>query len=345
VAVDEKYEWWGLLGPVTNLHPSGWIATSFDQNATLDARYKIGPLVVRPGERRLTEFLRSEPRSLAGVTRSETWPVIVEGNWPGKLIATDNRYEGVRGLSGQKANERVANSWLYRMATLLALAFDGEPWQVRNAAQDSTSLPAEVPEGWPELPDGPISLSKDIELVSRPLPGAMPKAWDELDDDTALASALTSWHQGRLLTTRFPSYALIAHCASIETLARSLRLRDRIKVEAVKCVACDNVPGAQATFWATAALVRGPDEIEELRSKSNPYTSRSKTAHASAIYGIEDSFGYEHMMKYVPSMDGQPGGVVLDENDSTQAFMWRTLPEIQRINADLLRLTLFSSEA
>ncbi len=336
----KDYEWWGVIGPAPHTNPAGWIMVPHDPNAALDTDYHVGPVHIRPGDRQFTEYLRSEPRSLVGVACFESRPVIVEGDWPGNLIATEDRYESLRAIGGQQANERLANSWLYRTAALLALVFNGEPWQVRNAATDRTRFPAAVPDDWSAPPMSPIGSGGDVGLIERSLPSTLTTAWERLDEDDALARALTSWHQGQLLATLFPSYAHIAYCAAIETMAQAARFRGQINVEAVKCPTCENVPKAATTFWATVSLVRDAAEVEELRSQYDPYGARSGTAHRSVTHGIEDSFGYEHMMKYVAPRDGQPGGIFPDENDSTQAFMWRTLPEFQRITSELISSAL-----
>jgi hypothetical protein len=313
-------------------------------NAALDQSYQVGPVLIRPGDRRLIEFIRGEPRSLVGVTRVETRPIIIEGNWPGNLIERDERYRELKVLGGERANERLANSWIYRSATLLALVFDGEPWQVRNAATSTSRYAAAVPNNWPEPPNSPIGFGGGVELVERSLPPTISSAWTRLDEDVNLSRALTSWHQGRLLATLFPSYAHVAYCASIETIARTSRLRQYVNEVHVDNSQTGTHPSASSTFWATVSLVRGSNDVADLKSAYNPYGARSGTAHGSVTHGIEDSFGYEHMMMYVPPQEGEPGGFYPDVKDSTQEFMWQALPEMEKIARELLTRSLFDRD-
>ncbi len=54
-----------------------------DRGAELDDDYVIGPVSIRSGGRRLTEYLRGEPHQLQAIRWFETWPAIAEGPWPG----------------------------------------------------------------------------------------------------------------------------------------------------------------------------------------------------------------------------------------------------------------------
>jgi hypothetical protein len=305
----------------------------------LDREYQIGPITIRPGGKLLTEYLRSEPAELDGVTWFETWPIFAEGTWPGALLAPGGRYAHVGKLSGQDANQRVVAMWLHRIVCLFSLGV-GEAWQVRTAAIETTMRPPQVPDDWPPPAIAHGGGGYDLDPVPRALPDWIPAAWDRLEHDADLTAALTSWHQGILLTPLFPSYAMVAFCGAIEGIANSEALRQRIDFETVACSVCGNVPRAHAKFWATVGLVRDPEQVTELKKTINPYNARSKTAHGAATHGVENAFGSAHMMIYSPPFAGQPGTVAMDDQDATQVFMWRDLPTIRTVAAQLLMLAL-----
>lgn len=326
------------MGPVPSQTPSGVIAVPHDRAAVLDQEYEVGPVTIRPGGRRFTEYLRSEPFQLDGLTWCETWPVIAQGKWPGNMIETDPRYERLKTLSGQDANERVVAMWLHRTACLFSLA-TREAWQVRTAAVDQSTRPPTVPEDWPKPPMA-FGDEPGLDPVPRALPEWVNGAWEKLEQDEKASRALSAWHQGLLLNPLFPSYAMVAYCGTIETIAESLVLKDLITVESAACDTCGNVPKVTARFWATVALVRSDEEIASLKKTVNPYKARSNTAHGSATYGIETMFGTMHMFIYTPPADGQAATMRMDEADATQVFMWRDVPTVREIAADLLYRTL-----
>jgi hypothetical protein len=332
--MDQETGWWSLIGPIPSQIPAGIIAVPHDRTAELDHEYQIGPVTVRPGEKLLTEYLRSEPFQLDGITDFESRPVIAEAKWPGNLIATSPEFKDLGDFSGQEANERGAARWTYRVACLLSLAWH-EAWQVRTAATDRNRLPPAVPADWPE----PYSVfggdSYELPASSRSIPEWIPGAWDRLANDRELMAALAAWHQGRLLTPQFPSYANVAFCGSIETIAKSKALRGSIEVSVEPCRECGNVPSAGATFWATVGLVRDQNTVQTMK-RTNPYGSRSRTVHQSTTHGIESMYGSMHMLKFVhPDID-QPGSFALNDGDRSQAFMWRELPVTERVAEDLL---------
>jgi len=333
--------WWGIMGPIPSPNPTGIIAVAHDRSATLDREYQIGPLRIRPGGNRLTEYVRSEPMALDGVTLFETWPVIAEGPWPGVAVQTDPDYQRLQSLPNQDANERVVAIWLHRVTSLLSLAV-GEAWQVRTAAIDRSTRPPTVPEDWPP-PDIWWRGEEGLDPVPRGLPDWVVPAWDFLTADEKLRAALTVWHQGLLLEPLFPSFAMVAYCGTIETIAHSDAMKERITFNVESCGECGNVPKAQARFWATVGLVKSSTEIEELKKTVNPYGRRSRTAHGSATHGIESMFGSMHYTVFAPPSPGQPATLKMDQQDETQMFMWRDVPMVRAIGADLLRLALASN--
>lgn len=333
--MEDSRGWWALLGPVPTELPAGIIAVPHDRAAVLDGQYQLGPISIRPGGRLLTEYLRSEPGQLAGAIQFETWPVIAEGSWPGTDLEPGGLYEQVATLRDQDPNKRVAAMWLHRAACLLSLAF-GEAWQVRTAATEAERLPPEVPADWP-APQIALGVGGyDLDPVPRGVPDWVVTAWERLENDNDLAAALTTWHQGILLNSVFPSFALIAFCGAIEAVSESQIFRDRIAINVDPCPECGNVPKAHARFWATVGLVRPEEDIAALRQGRNPYSSRSSTAHGTATHGVETIYGYSHLLVYTPPGADAPARVSMDDNDDTQRFMWTEVPVIRAVAADLL---------
>jgi hypothetical protein len=151
---------------------------------------------------------------------------------------------------------------------------------------------------------------------------------------------LSMWHQGLHLNPLNPSFAMVAYCGAIETIATSKALRAQTKVVSPACEQCGNVPRAHDRFWTTIGLVRSPEQVEALKEGANPYSRRSRTAHGSDMFGMETSFGSMHMMIYVPPSNGAPGTVRIDEEDESQVFMWHEVPQIRAVAADLLLYAL-----
>jgi hypothetical protein len=244
-------------------------------------------------------------------------------------------------MAGVDANERIVSAWLHRVVTLIALA-TGEAWQVRTKPLESSMRPAAVPDDWPKPRVASFGPESGLEAVPRPLPDWVRGAWDLLEYDRALAAALSTWHQGLLLNAVHPSFAMVAYCGTIETIAESVSLRHRIKATASPCSECGNVPRAQARFWETVALVRTAEEVDSMRRVINPYGRRSKSAHGSELFGVEVAFGSMHLMIYSPPTESNGATMQIDEKDPTQLFMWRDVPIVRAVAADLLTMVLTS---
>lgn len=175
----------------------------------LDRAYEIDGWTLRPGERRLREFVRSEPHSLAGVVEFESWPIIVEGRDP-----TSSFDPGV--------HER-----LHQLVCLLALAWD-EPWQLRSSPWPIASLPPEVPESWP-FPLGHDDFDAGPRAEPHPLPQMIGDHWPTLGSRGPVRRACSVWHQALLAQELHPSLALVAYLAALDALAdKSLGSRRRV---------------------------------------------------------------------------------------------------------------------
>lgn len=317
-----EFDWWALIGPVPTAHPSGGIAVPHDRTACLDRDYNLGPLILKPGGRRLVEYLRAEPYQLDGVTLFETWPIIVQGKWPSRPAQSD----GV--LS-------VVASWLHRAVCLVSFA-TGENWQVRTSATDMTALSPQVPEDWPAPSSVQDPLDGPLGPVERPLPPWIASAWQTLEKDKAIASALDFWHHGMLLTPTAPSFALVAFCAVVEGVAESESLRNRIKPAVVACVECGNQPRVTERFWSTVGLVRDEKQVQNLKDRTDPYGRRSKTAHGRQLHGGEVAYG----SMFGPPVGDRIGIRGFDSTEQPRIFVWEVLPELRMAATDLLRLVM-----
>lgn len=333
----DHLDWWALIGPVPLGAPAGIIAVPHDRARTLIGPCQVGPLNLRPGERIYREYRPLEPLQLAGVWEAESYPVIVEGNWADCRAAFSADH-----LAGQQSNDRSALMALHRLCCLLALAW-GEGWQVRTAPEDPQRLPARVPESWPAPPSAPHP-AWPLDPDPQPLPSWVASAWDLAANDDALASALTFWHQGLLLTTDFPSFALVAFSGCIETLATSGAFRSLTEVEDDPCPACGTRSGASRRFWSTIGLVADDQEVQRLRKDWDTYGRRSGVAHGRTTHGVETAFGSVFLLRYRPPTPAEPARFDIDEADPFQVFMLRVLPALGNVAARLLYKALEAGE-
>jgi hypothetical protein len=207
-----------MVGPLPFPHPAGIIAVPHDRSRSLDVEYHVGPLIVRPGGQRFTEWVRSEPITMESTEKIDSWPILVEGEWPGRAL------EGtvdplLTGLDRQSANVRKAAMWLHRLVCLVSVA-RGEPWQVRHAPTGMDRFPPAVPASWPSPPAFRGRWQHDdLDPVPCALPAWIGPAWDLLDRDPQLASPSRFGIQGMLLTSVTPSFAVVAFTGAIERMA------------------------------------------------------------------------------------------------------------------------------
>lgn len=325
----EHLEWWALIGPVPLGAPAGIIAVPHDRTRALVGPYQVGPLNLRPGGRMYREYRSLEPRQLGGVWEAESYPIIVEGDWADCRAAFRADH-----LEGQQSNERSALMALHRLCCLLALAW-GEGWQVRTAPEDPERLTPEVPMSWPPPPMAP-SPAWPLYPDPQPLPSWIAGAWDLVSDDDVLASAMTFWHQGLLLTTEFPSFALVAFSGCIETVAACRAFRALTEVDDKPCPTCGTRTGASRRFWSTIGLVADDDEVRRLRKNWDTYGMRSGVAHGRTTHGIETAFGSIFPLQYRPATLAEPARLDIDEADPAQVFTLRVLPAVRNVATRLL---------
>jgi hypothetical protein len=332
-------EWWAMLGPLPFPHPAGIIAVPHDRARNLDREYTLGPLLLRPGAALFTEWVRSEPITMESVEKIDSWPVLVEGRWPGNALRNTEE-PLLKGLDPQSANERQAAMWLHRAACLLSLAW-GETWQVRHAPTGMERFPAAVPKSWPPPPMvAGRWRDDDLDPVPSSLPEWVEAGWEALERDVELSVALTFWHQGMILSSVTPSFALVAFTGAIEAMADSAAYKERLGFKLERCPECRNILGAGARFRAAVSLVMPAQQAAEFLKQWKPYSSRSTTAHGHALHGVESIYGSVHMLSMSGQVQGQLGNLTLSEGDPTQAFMWYVLPTVRNIAGTLLRRAL-----
>jgi hypothetical protein len=332
--------WWALIGPIGRPLQVGVITTPHDRTAVLGGDYELGPTTLRPGESLLKEFLRTEPHNLAGFAVIDSYPIIVEGTWARPPTLPEGSTS-----PGEQAYlaERAAAQSLHRVVCLLSLAW-GEPFQVRTSPKPANQLPPAVPRSWsePELVEGFGAIGRHEVLPThrRDLPEWANAAWDAVEHDPALQNALTFWHQGLLLTSAFPSFALVAIAACIEAIAGCEAFRDEIEQTGEPCPTCGNVARSTARFWATMGLVGSPQELKKLRRDWDIYKSRSKVAHGVGTRGVEDALGPFFLFRYQGPSENGGHALFIDEEDLAQRFLLQELPTFTRHASLLLQQAL-----
>ena len=185
------------------------------------------------------------------------------------------------------------------------------PWQVRLAPEQEANLPPKVPD--PVLVPNPDHYYRDGNpqigmRAEADLPDWISKSWDRLDEADfggRVQPALSLWHEGILLQPEHPSLAMVSFVAALEQsalstpgLTRNLR------------------PGEK--FWLAAESAATAEEIQQLQD-AKIYGKRSKTAHGSALHGIEQEFGFMLL---------QPIG----SEDPTYKFVFQTLQLIRNVS-------------
>jgi len=312
--------WNALLGPLPTFEPTGLITTPNDNSRRLSGPCTIGPLTVLPGDRPFVEYRRLEPQTLEGRVEHRSWPVLVEG---------------VQSAATEMAAVRQATRLLHRLTCLLALAWS-EPWQVRTAPQNSSRLPARVPDSDPLPSDWmpPVHLPQPEEVE---LPSWVRDGWEVVNRDAALAAALTSWHQGILLQSAHPCLALVAYVGTIEQMAHSPWTQSELERQ--------NIPpttGSASQFKQTTELVATEEELTLLH-EMRAYGLRSKSAHGAPIVGIETSYGATiplTLAEHVKPDGNTTVSMAIDTTEPSHAFMIKLVPAARRVAGRLLRTAL-----
>jgi hypothetical protein len=291
-------------------------------------------LTVRPGEKRLVEYLATEPQSLEGIRRFPSWPLIVEGSLPTAVerISADGPNEVLVREPNWSVVARDMSADLRTFTGLLSLVWC-EPWQVRTAPTQSALLPPRVPDPRPSPPYWSDDRN-DPDPHHEALPDWVTGAWDRIGRDRSLSTALASWHEGLLLTPSHPSFAHVAFVGAIENLASSAMF-GQLVLDSVGAGA-----GSTKRFWAMVDLEATPEEAANLRAWKVD-EKRGATAHGGGLHGIEQIYGAAILLEWVPS--DAPGGVGrldLSPSDPVANFLFRVLPTVQDIARRLLTRAL-----
>ena len=325
-AVERLQTWWALVGPVPSPIPAGIITKPHDRTRALDRAYKVGPLCLRPGEALLTEYVRSGPESLDGITTFESWPIVVEREHDlGEL--GDTLEAGRRYAEGEAVARGEGAPALHRLCGLLSLAW-GEAWQVRTAPRFASRMSPRVPASW-EPPDRSC-LSSPPEPRPAPLPDWVMAAWDRLDGDPSLERSLSMWHQGQMLVPSSPSFALVAFTSSIEAAGCALGFAR----ESGKSTGSTGeiLSGTTGRFWETVALVRNDAQVRELKSVLRLYKRRSQTVHGAHLHGIEPIYG--DWFLFDQKLDGS--WTVANQPYKLWSFVLKAVPRVCAVASDLL---------
>ncbi|HUY24291.1 MAG TPA: hypothetical protein VMV09_03165 [Candidatus Saccharimonadales bacterium] len=329
--------WWSAIGPVPIPEPSGWLTAPHDRTRILDRGYSIGPLAVRPGGKRLVEYLALEPLALEGTTCFESWPLIVEGEWDeGPVQSSPVSAEELSATQGRwLAIEREVARDVRRLCSILALAWN-EPWQVRTAPKQSSMLPPSVPDSR-QPPSTWFDNGDYLETHVEALPDWVISCWNEIELDRNLQTALLSWHEGLLLTPNHPSFAHVAFLGAIEALSYSPSFASAMPKEIAPCSKC----GATRTrssqrFWTMVDQVASPNQVADLHAWE-VVRKRGATAHGAGLHGIEESYGSVLLLDFVPpDTDQVTGRFEFNPSDSVSLFMFKVVPAVRDVARRLL---------
>lgn len=312
-------DWWALIGPAPRLLTSAIDQTSHDKTRRLAAKEAIGDIFVRPGGRLLVEYVRLEPRQLAGHLEHESWPAIVEGTTPAAVhlehdVETANR--------------------VVRVAVLCSLAWR-EPWRVRSAPTRNAQLPPGVPDDWPPppmaFPEKPLAMQLIETYPETYKPIELPKwlnsAWILMDDDPALLSSALAWHEALLLQAEHPSFSAVAFVSAVDALSRSRWAREQF-----------GLPGGQHSRNRVRTLLTSCMDKEQADLIERIYNDRDNISHEGRLFGYEASRGAFSALTLTSSITSGESKVLLvpNEGDHIHQFLEDVLEPLARATRTLL---------
>jgi hypothetical protein len=254
----------------------------------LVAECPIDDLALTPTFTPYTEIVAPQIPQMGGGEVHEGWPVIVHGAAVAHSFA----------LARESGAKRLG-----RLCALLSIATD-YCWEILQAPQaeplDVGTLPrARVPLQFP-FPEPDESIP--IEIADW-----VGSALAILASDTSLAAAVQSHHQGMMMERRFPSFAVIAYTAAIETIGR------RYKPEG----------GNGEQFREALKRIRTSKARQALVES---YDLRSQTAHAGLLHGAEELHG------------SFPGGGWLPQVNAAWFFRLGPVTELRQASRELLTM-------
>lgn len=305
----EITEWWGLIGVCAPPTVGGLIVAPHDKSRRLQQTVHLGPLRLRPGDRRFVEW-RRPPHALNSWECIESWPIFVEG-----------RSAGLPRLEFARMESRQVQ----RAAALVALAWR-EPWDVRLAPVPSSNLPPSIPES-DASPHPWSEPSLDIAPVACPLPAWVHAAWRRLQADAQLDRSLQFWHQAFMIEPSHPSIASVAYAAVIESLADTEWGRSMAPPKSGE-------EGPHAKFRRLVYAYASEDERQPLRQW---YPRRSSTAHGARAHGVEPFPGALFDLGTL-QLNGET--VNVESSDAAASFALRFMSMARAVTARILEASL-----
>lgn len=283
----KNFPWAAVIGPSPGIESRGQF---------LDAAVSVGPFLLRPASVLFAEYTKPPVPSLLARRIFWSWPIVVEG------ISRGYNWEVAR---------RAATIDLHRLCGLLSVAWD-RCWVVRD-------LPLITDPGTKTITqqEEPQVNENQVERNLVEVPPWMDSAWKLTDEDAVILDAVNAYYEGLKLFERHPSFALIAHVASVEAIGSKIYKPKR-------CQTCGGITGSTEQFrTALGRVAKTKDEVHRLTKAA--YPRRSHTAHRGRLHGTENTFG----AAFISFSDTLA-------KDSPTMFNWHILREIRQANKTLL---------
>lgn len=228
-----------------------------EQHYSLRAKALVGDLILRSGRVLYSWPTTANVTRFNGTSVNLTYPIIVEG------VAT--------GLDWQEASKQASRE-LNKVVALLSVAWYST-WKVIQSPLPMGNSQLEVP------PSG--FGNRSIMRIPIPnfrrrktIPKWLDEAYKKIDSEETVSNALDMYHEGLLMEQEHPSFALLAHVASIEAVGRKI---------------LGSNAGTKRRFKAglrTIMTKKNADEIVLL------YKPRSSTVHEARLHANENLAGY-----------------------------------------------------
>lgn len=268
-------DWWAIVGPSPRPIAAAVDQTPHDKTRRLAVPESLGDVRLVPGGQLFVEYDRSEPLALDGIMEHESWPILVEGTTPALVHLEHDVATATR---------------VVRAAVLLSVAWK-EPWVVRSAPFRSQAKPPKVPESWRPPPgeifDPPLALrliedDPDAYPAKR-LPSWMGDAWSLVEQDARIWNAALAWHEGLVLQSRHPSFAVVAYVSAVEALSHSKLACDRLDIAIKKRTT------SRARVETMLGIVMSGEQASSV--VDSIWKSRNTTSHDASLFGFEASLG------------------------------------------------------
>lgn len=268
-------DWWAIVGPSPRPIAAAVDQTPHDKTRRLAEPETLGDVRLVPGGQLFVEYDRSEPLALDGIIEHESWPILVEGT---------------TGADVHLEHDVATATRVVRAVVLLSIAWK-EPWVVRSAPFRSRAKPPRVPESWPPPPDEIFDPPLAPQLIAdnpdayppRRIPTWMGGAWLLLEQDARIWNAALAWHEGLVLQSRHPSFAVVAYVSAAEALSHSKLARDRLDIAIKKGTT------SRARVETMLGVVMSGEQASSV--VDSIWKSRNTTSHDAGLLGFEASLG------------------------------------------------------